>query len=66
MPTTIIIDAPRFDITVTESRDYRDEPRYLVRYSLEAKRRDTLAEALREFADCLSHAMACEGIETDA
>lgn len=63
--TTIIIDAPRFDICVTESLDYKREPRYLVRYGLEAKRRDTLAAAMREFHDCLQHALACEGIDPE-
>ncbi len=60
MPTTVIIDAPRFDITVTESNDYRRVPRYLIRYGLDAKNRDTLAEALREFQHCLAHATALE------
>lgn len=58
---TIIIDAPRFDILVTESNDYQGTPRYIVCYGLQVERFDTLQEALREFRNCLSHAAACQG-----
>ncbi len=66
MATVTIIDAPRFDLAVTESPDYRGEPRYLVRYGLETKRRDTLAEAMHEFQLCLFHALDTEGLTLDA
>ncbi len=63
--TVVIIDAPAFDITVTESPNYKGEPEYLIRYGLEAKRRPSLEEAMREFGHCIDHAAASMGLELD-
>ncbi len=60
MATTIIIDAPRFDIAVTESQAFDGQPRYLVRYGLDTAICGTLAGAVQAFQERLAHALALE------
>ncbi len=58
--TTIIIDAPRFDIGLTESPGFDGTPRYLLRYGLGTTVYGTLAGAVRGFQESLAHAMALD------
>ena len=56
-----IIQSDYFDIDVTASKDYKGQYVYVVRYSLQVTKYDSLKSAMQCFDDCLDHAMACEG-----
>lgn len=60
-----IIESQAFDICVTESPDYKGVPRYIVRYGLDVKKRESLLEAIDAFKACLDHALQCEGYLDD-
>ncbi len=57
-----IIESAKFNIDVTECKDYKGNNAYVIRYGLECKRRDSIEDAMIEFHHCLNHAMSCEGI----
>lgn len=58
-----IIQSDLFDIEVTASKNYKGVDNYVIRYGLETKVRETLEDAMQEFAYCLQHALACESLE---
>ena len=62
--TITVIHSDRFDLTVTQHADFKGDTVYLLRYGLETKRHDDLADAMHDFMLCLDHAMAGEGIDT--
>jgi hypothetical protein len=63
--TKVIAESLEYDITVTESPDYKGKPRYVVRYGLEVKKCQTLREAVTAFVACLGHATNYDGDDHD-
>lgn len=60
---TTVLASPMFDIELTQSRDYLQRNRYVLRYGLQVEKFDTLAAAIPEFNNCLHHARECEQVD---
>ena len=56
-----VLESTKFDIVLTEHKDYKSEDVYLLRYGLQVEQFDCVYKAIDGFNSSVQHALECWG-----